>query len=201
MIGATGLRLPRRALLLLPLFAASCASDEPPRSFPPLTYEYLTPLPLNVGSIEIDDQWKPLSRADLSVASPVRPKDALTQMAQDRLKVGGSTGRAVFTIDDAALVQNGDAIFGSFAVHLDIFNADATRTGYAEARVQRNRIGLGRPSSLPGLLYDFTKQMMDAMNVEFEYQVKRSLQPFLVKPSNQAPVPAPVEQQPLAPPS
>jgi hypothetical protein len=185
---------------MLPLLAASCSSEPPPRSFPPLHYDYLTPLTLNVAAIDIDDHWQSISPADLSALSPQRPKDALVAMAQDRLKIGGSSGRAVFTIDDASLIRNGDAIFGSLAVHLDLVGADGARLGFAEARVSRTRTGLGSRSELPGVLYDFTRQMMDAMNVEFEFQVKRSLSTLLVRASDSGPVPAPVEQQPLAPP-
>ena len=39
-----------------------------------------------------------------------------------------------------------------------------------------------------------TKTMMDRMNVEFEYQVRRSLASWLLTAGS---VPAPVEQQPL----
>ena len=192
--------LTRRSALLLPLLATACAAPEPPRSFAPLRYDYLTPITLNVGVIDIDDHWQPISPADLSSLSPVRPKDALIALAQDRLRVGGSTGKAVYTIDDASLVQNGDSVLGSLAVHLDVYDADNARAAYAEARVARTRTGLGPRSALAGLLYDFTKQMMDAMNVEFEYQVRRSLQAWLVSAPKAEPAVGPVEQQPLAPP-
>ena len=45
-------------------------------------------------------------------------------------------------------------------------------------------------------LYDMTKSLMDRMNVEFEYQVRRSLGGWLLPGG--AP-PAPVQQQPLTP--
>jgi hypothetical protein len=61
----------------------------------------------------------------------------------------------------------------------------------------------GDVDDLPAQLYDMTKAMMDGergMNVEFEYQVRHSLGPWLVTGSA---VRAPVEQQPLtgSPPS
>ena len=43
-------------------------------------------------------------------------------------------------------------------------------------------------------LYDMTKDMMDRMNVEFEYQVRRALSTWLVPAGA---VQAPVQQQPL----
>jgi hypothetical protein len=42
--------------------------------------------------------------------------------------------------------------------------------------------------------------MMEDMNVEFEYQVRRSLRDWLQEPTT-APPPPPVERQPLGPPS
>jgi hypothetical protein len=47
---------------------------------------------------------------------------------------------------------------------------------------------------MPGKLYDMTKSLMDRMNVEFEYQVRRSLAGWLLPAG--AP-PAAVQQQPL----
>ena len=49
--------LPRRVVLVLPLLAAACAQDAPPRrtSFPPLRYEYLAKLRLNVADIDVDE--------------------------------------------------------------------------------------------------------------------------------------------------
>jgi hypothetical protein len=50
-------------------------------------------------------------------------------------------------------------------------------------------------------LYGLIKQMMTDMNVEFEYQIRRSLHDFLLTGTPAAPGPAPVEQQNLAPPA
>jgi hypothetical protein len=50
---------------------------------------------------------------------------------------------------------------------------------------------------LPSTLYDMTKDMMDTMNVEFEFQLRRSLGNWLLPEG--APQ-APVQQQPLTQP-
>ena len=52
---------------------------------------------------------------------------------------------------------------------------------------------------LDAVLYQITKTLMDTMNVEFEYQVRRSLRDWLI--AAPAPAPAPVEQQPLPSPA
>lgn len=189
--------LPRRfVLLLLPLLAAACSSAPPPVEIRPLRYDYLTPLPLNVGEIEIDDSWRPHEPGDVGARSPVTPLQALAQMGRDRLKPAGSTARAVFIVDDASLVLNGEQLLGSFAVHVEIIEGDGKPMGYAEARVIRTRnIAIG-DREMPGELYTVTRQMMDAMNIEFEFQVRHKLLPWLVTDAPKGTA-APVDQQTL----
>ena len=176
----------RAALLALPLFAAACSTEPPKRTnFPALRYGFLTPMRLNVASVEVQTRYLPRSAANVDQTAPVRPEDALRQMAEDRLVAAGSAGRAVFVIDDASIIRNGNALFGSFAVHLDL-NGDETRgTGYAEARVSRSISGLSRDADIGAALYDMTRQMMDDMNVELEFQIRRSLRDWLQTPTTQ----------------
>src|ERR1700756_4606008 len=104
--------LPRRTVLLAlapALGLAACASS-PPQVFAPLRYDYLPPLRLNVASVDVDDHWQPLSSADVGRESFALPGPTLAQMGRDRLKPAGGTGRAVFTVDDASLIQNGNVV-------------------------------------------------------------------------------------------
>ena len=78
------------------------------------------------------------------------------------------------------------------AVELDIYTSANTRAGFAEARVSRTHSG--DVDDLRATLYDMTKDMMDTMNVEFEFQLRRSLRDWLLPDSA---VPIPVQQQPL----
>ena len=48
-----------------------------------------------------------------------------------------------------------------------------------------------------GAAYDMLKDMMDAMNVEFEYQVRRSLRDWIQETATDAPAPPPVQQENL----
>ncbi len=189
------MRLARRALLLLPILAAGCGDDGPARTgFAPLTFSYLTPLRLNVAAIEEAPQPPPGPLDDIN---PAPPAQALVRMAQDRLGAGGSLGRAVFVIDDATITRTGGGLNGTLAVHLDVLTSDGTRAGFAEARVSRRAEGVG--SDLPAALHDMTAQMMQDMNVEFEFQVRQSLREWLQEATT-APPPPTVEQQPLSPP-
>lgn len=189
--------LTRRASLLLPFALAACGGQAPPRSYPPLRYDYLPPIPLNVATIEIEQRFLPLGMPpDVTPSDPAPPIDALRAMAQDRLKALGATGKAVFAITDASLTRRNDVINGHMAVVLTIYGPDGKRLGFAQAQVSRQHAG--DIDDLPATLYDMTKSMMDAMNVEFEYQMRRNLRAWLVSATA---VPTPVQQQPLESPS
>ncbi len=186
-------------VLALPLLAAACAYDEAPppaQDVSPLRYDYLTPLDLNVASIEIGSNFIPAPDGP-TAQSPVSPVEVLEQMARDRLRADGSSGRAVFVVDDASIVPVPGGLSGTMAVHLDVLTSDGTRGGYAEARV--SQLYTGPTSDIRAVDYDLIKQMMDRMNVEFEFQVKRTLRDWLQQVQT-APPPAAVQQQDLGPP-
>ncbi len=182
-------RLSRRLALLLPL-AAACGGDELPRELPPLRYNYLRSLPLNVATVDVGPAPPP---SPIEAQSPALVGAALRQMALDRLVAGGTLGRAVFIIDEARIDRVSGGLQGVLAAHLDVVTTESVRAGFAEARVSRTATV---PGSLRLALYDLTRQMLDDMNVEFEYQVRRSLREWL-QDTTTAPPPAPVEQQEL----
>ena len=178
--------------LLLPLLLAACGGGE--REYAPLHYGYLTPLRLNVGTIEIEQHFVPSNVApDVSQLDPVQPVQALRNLAEDRLQAFGSSGRAVFVIQNASLTRRGDTVYGDFDVEVDIYTAANVRTAYAEARVSATHTG---DAGDRATLYSMTKDMMDRMNVELEFQMRRSLGAWLLP---EGVVQPPVQQQPLMP--
>jgi hypothetical protein len=185
--------LTRRRSLLLPLALASCGGPPPRQDFPALHYDYLTPLRLNVASIRIEQRFVPSGRPpDVSQYAAVPPVQALHTMADDRLQALGSADLAVFVIQDASLTRRSDTLSGSFAVELDIYNTPTTRAAYAQAKASGTYTG--DLDDLRGRLYDMTKDLMDRLNVEFEFQVRRSLGAWLLPAGAER---APVQQQPL----
>jgi hypothetical protein len=187
-------RIPRRAALLIPLLAAACVATPPARtSFPPLVYDYLNPIGLNVATVDTEVRATP----DVEVPSPIDAVGTLLRMGRDRLKAYGTAGRAVFAVTEVSLVQRAGGIEGTFGVELDIYTSTNTRAAYAEARVYRHTEQDG--DDLRGAVYDLERQLMDAMNVELEFQVRRSLKAWVAAAPG-ASVPAPVEQQALPPP-
>ena len=192
----------RRSVLLLPLLAAACSDDgAAPGSFPLPSYSYLTPIRLNVANVEVDDRSPPAPGNSVEGASPLRPSDALKQMASDRLLAAGSAGRAVFVIDQASLTRVDGGIDGQMAVHLDVFaGPGGAGAGSAAARGARRRTSTDTGEDSRAVLYNFVAQMMSDMNVEFEFQVKRSLRDWLQATPGSAPAPAAVQSETLSPP-
>ncbi|HET6609147.1 MAG TPA: hypothetical protein VFG62_20910 [Rhodopila sp.] len=188
--------LSRRAILALPLLLAACGDDEAPdapNAFPPLRYDYLPPIQLNVASIDVQQRFIPAGvPPDVSSSDPVQPVEALKAMAHDRLQALGTTNKAVFAITDATLSRVNDSIRGSMSVSLTIYNPDNAQAGYATASVERTHAGLD--GSLAQTLYAMTKTMMDDMNVEFEYQIRQNLKDWVTTAT--APD-VPVEDTPL----
>jgi len=184
-------------VLLLVLLLGGCASEQPATqaNYPPLDFSYLPPLALNVATLEVQTQYVPSGPPDVSEYDPAPPVAALRLMATERLKPVGSAGRAVFSIDDAAMVRSGDTITGAFSVTLNIYTSAGVRAGFAQATVTRQLDIVG--GDLPGTLYTLTRQLMQQMNVEFEYRVRRSLHDWLM---STGPTPPPVSQQAPPPP-
>jgi hypothetical protein len=196
------MKLTRRAAFILPLLLAACAAT-PPKVFEPLDYSYLTKLKLDVGNIEIDDSWVPRGGGrHVEYLAPTRPIVALRRMAEQRLVPGGTAGRAVFTIDDASIFQGPSRYEGSLAVHLEVFDAQGNSKGsiYARVRATRSITDEGDPEAVREDLYVLTRKMMDDMNVEFEYQLRKGLNSVLQTTDTTAPPPPPVQQQDLSAP-
>ena len=94
------------------------------------------PLRLNVAAIQIEQRFVPSGVSpDVSQFDPVPPVLALRTMAEDRLQALGSADLAMFVIQNASLVRQGDTITGNFAVQLDIYNTPTNRAAYAQASV------------------------------------------------------------------
>lgn len=183
--------------LCMPLALSGCGDDEPvtQQNFAPLDYGFLAKLRLNVGSIDVQDHSSPLGATDVAALSPSPPADALTRMARDRLFAAGTSGSAVFVIDQASIVRGpGGALDGQLAVHLDMLTEGGRHAGFAEARDARQHVPGSDGEDQRAALYAISKQMMDDMNVELEFQVRRSLKEWLETAGS---VPAPVTAQPL----
>lgn len=122
-------------------------------------------------------------------------------MANDRLVAGGSANRALFTIEDASIIRRADRYQATLAVRLDIQDDSGVRLRGVEARVTDVRPVSGDSSdAVRRDLYALTRQAMDDMNVEFEFQIRRHLNAQMEPTTPAAPAPAPVGTEDLGPP-
>ncbi len=166
----------RRSALLLPFALLACGGPEP--VFEPLRFNDLPPIQMNVTLITTEQRFVPAGvPPDVSNQDPVPPVTALTAMANDRLQAFGTSNKAVFAILDGSLTRQDRVINGSMAVSLTILDDGGAQLGFAEARVQSRHTG--PIDDLRSVLYDMTKNMMADMNIEFEYQIRQHLKPWI----------------------
>jgi len=174
----------RRSLLVLPLLPAlaGCSSDdEPPVALPPgpMGFKHLTPLPLNVASIEISQAAPVAMAGDIGGRLSPTPAEAVRIMGRDRLFAVGTSGQASFGVTQASLVRGGNSLTCLVGCRLDIIGADNARLGFVEA--QSLRAKGGRDAARPGADAALLRDAMDDLNVEFEFQLRRALKDWLVK--------------------
>ena len=169
--------------LLLPAFLAGCAGDKQPTKFAPLRYDYLSVMHLNAATLNIEDATlqNPVV-GDIGNRAPTPPAQALRQMAQDRLVATGASGTAQFVIDRASILHKaGGVLAGQMDVHLVLLNSGGTQAARAEAHVSqtlRPDLSKGDADSQANL-YELTNDMMQRMNVEFEYQIRNTLKDWM----------------------
>lgn len=166
------------------LIAGCSSSDDAITAFAPYQYGYLNQIHLNVATMQVADHASSEAiPGDESANAPIPPDQALTQMAQQRLVAAGQSGAAIFTIDRASIVHEpGGYLEGKMDSHLDIQSSTGQQVGEVEAHVTRTMkpdLSRGDADSRENL-YEITRQMMQDMNVELEFQIKNNLKDWLV---------------------
>jgi len=197
------LSLNRRTAVMLPILLAACGDDERPvpkrGGFPPLRYGYLPPINLNVKRVEMAEGFTspPVGNGEVIGLSPVDPVETLFAMARDRLKPVSNGGTAKFGILTASITRRRDMLNGTLAVRLDVRDGDDTNSGYAEARVTADRNG--PVSDQREIIYEMLKSMMEQMNVELEFQIRKNLRSWIVEPPAGVPRVDPSATPPITP--
>lgn len=204
----------RRRALLLALPAAACASPPPARvEGPPIGYSHLTQLRLDVASIEIDGRDPLPGPDDLGRDLSPSAADAVRVMGRDRLSAFGTENRARFSVPRAQITrerQGGGGLFAGgpserlearLAARLEIQDPNGRRLGFAEAETSRVRTGVeSDPASRRAAAESLLRQAMFDLNTEFEFQIRRTLRPYLAEgPGRVAPAAAGVQREALPP--
>jgi hypothetical protein len=192
--------LPRRSLFLaFPLVAGACAGGEEPAALPPLVsgYRHLTPIRLNVAEVEVVDPAAGAVRVD--EPAPLRPEQEMQRMAQERLMPTGTVGRARFIVERAEFRRErlppAGGLTGLFAgdpgerltvllqSRLEVLSGEGERVGFVEtqARHQRTLPDGTSAAARRRAAEEAVRQAMQELNVEFEFQIRRALRPWLVE--------------------
>jgi hypothetical protein len=171
----------RRSVLLFSL-AASCARPEPPAApLGPMSWTHLTPLPLDVATLEVSPASPPPPPGDIGARLAPSPAEAVRSMARDRLSALGASGQAVFLVTAASLVRERGALRCALGCRLEITGKGEgvdDGPGFIEAAAQRSVSGAEAARSRAADL--LLRQAMDDLNVEFEFQLRRNLRRWLV---------------------
>src|ERR1700722_6403581 len=162
---------------------AGCSSPPPPQYFPPLTYSYLPPLVLKVASLNVVDAYVPSTdTVALLAQDPAPPADTLLTMLRGRVVASGAPGTGTVTIQNASVHQVDGTLTGAMTVDVSVASQDGLSTGYAEATVSASRSAPdpdAPPGDMEAALYGLTKQLMDDMNVQLQYQMQHNLSGWL----------------------
>lgn len=206
-------RLLLTAPLLLPLFA--CAGPEEPVALPPLVtgYRHLTPLRLNVLEIEVADPAP--GAVQVAGAAQLRPEQEMRRMAEERLVPVGTEGQARFQIVTARFMRErlpaqggltgmfsgepGESLTCHLVCRLEVLSPEGRRVAFVEAEARRNRTlpDGSTPAARSRAAEDVVREAMDQLNVEFEFQIRRTLRGWLVEGNTPAGAPAEVEREDL----
>jgi len=175
---------------------AGCGNSPPPapQVFQPLDYSYLSPIVLNVSNITVQNTYVPdPGAATLIGQDPEAPANALTTMLQHRLVADGVPGNGSVTIENASIEQAGGNYLGVMTLRLDVASLDGRKTGFTEASVSVTQTAPDSDATqdqIQAALYGITKQLMDQMNVQLQYQIQRNLGSWISYTPNAA-TPAP----------
>lgn len=196
------------------LLVGACTTDGPPPSPPPPPdFTFLTRLRLDVAEILTDDRLPPPAPNDRSNLAAVTPAAYLRAIVRDRLLADGTSGRAIATlqraeVDEVRLPTQGSLFTteidtrydGRMALRIDLVGADGSPGGFAEADVRRGREVLENVGAAgrAAVVQAIARDLADAMNVELEFQLRRSLREVLIDGQRPA-VPEAVQQEQLSP--
>jgi len=203
-------RAGRRSVLGLAMLGAACGgrTAPPPIASGPPSYRHLTPLRLDVASLDITPA-PPGPQVNAASPSPIIPAQAMLAMAEDRLSANGQSGTARFMVQAATLTRrpaSGGGMFSGSTERLDCFlrcrlelrSPEGELRGFAEAEVRRDLTQPSGDDAARARNADaIVRQAMADLNVEFEYQVRRNLRAALMDTERAAPAPEPVEQETL----
>jgi hypothetical protein len=170
----------KKMFALLPALAlASCASTAPTGTFAPLDYSYLTPVTFKVANLNVVNNYIPSpAETQLNANNPAPPGPTLLAMLNHRLQPSGAPGTGTVTVQSASINEANGMLNGQLTVDINLISADGHSTGAAEASVSASETepdADASPDQMQASLYQMTKDLMTAMNVQLPYQIMHSI--------------------------
>lgn len=203
--------LSRRAAIATSLGLAACGGtpeEPPPPPAGPPSYSHLLPLRLAVGRIEVVGATEPNATRTMPPV-PLVPADVVRTMAQDRLQAAGGPGSARFRIQIATLTRevSSGGMFSAASerlscimrCRLEILGEDGSQVGFVDAEARRGLVAAAsNQAERARSAESIVRAAGDALNVEFEFQVRRNLRSLLRAPETPGAAP-PAEGAPATP--
>lgn len=182
--------------LLLAL--AACQSPPPKPAFPQIGFGHEETLRLDVGSIAVEQGYRPsLEPPYVGHLFPQPPGQVAQRWAQERLLAMGGPRRAVVTLRDASVreveLPRTSGIKGAFttdqterydarvAADIAIFEPDGRRSAFAQAEATRST-SVPEDATLAEreqIWFQLTEQLMQDFDAEMERQIRGSLSGYL----------------------
>lgn len=176
--------------LLSTLALAACGSSPPPQTFAPLDYSYLRPITFKVATLNIVNNYTPgQDEAQLNAYNPAPPGATLMAMLNQRMQPSGQPGTGTITVQAASITESGGSLNGQMTVDVNLTSPDGRSTGFAEASVSASQPAPdGDPDSnaVKEALYNMTKQLMTAINVQLPYQITHNISNWVAWTTPQA---------------
>jgi hypothetical protein len=203
------------AMMLAGLAGCASGSSPPPPPAGPPDFSFLNRLRLDVAEVLVEDRLPPPGPNDRGARARPPVAEYLRAVARDRLLAEGTSGRAVASLQDAAITEvrlpTRGSLFtteidtrfdGRMKLRIDVIGADGQPAGFTEAEVTRSQSVLENVDAAgrARIVQELAKQLADALNVELEFQARRGLgQALLTGP--RAPSVGEVQQEDLAAPN
>jgi hypothetical protein len=132
-----------------------------------------------VATLNIVNNYTPgPDEAALNANNPAPPGTTLMTMLNQRMQPNGQPGTGTITVQAASITEAGGSLNGQMTVDINLTSADGRSTGFAEASVSASQPAPdGDPSSndMRAALYNMTKQLMTAINVQLPYQITHNI--------------------------
>jgi hypothetical protein len=186
------------ACLMLGMFVfatAGCAPGREPTPLPQIAFASDRPLVLNVAEVEVVSAFQASGQPPrVEQRFSTSPETALKRWPADRLRAGGRTGTARFTITDAAVsktqLQTTPGLRGLFtreqaerydaaaAATLEILDDYGNRLAVVETRAERTRTvpESARRDEIDRIRFT----MIDTLMAEFDREMEKAVRQHLI---------------------